>query len=97
FKTTIDNSEMICIYGLSIGSTDSYYWKIIKQRLLRSTSLLIIYQYEKNYTNIHLYYTNALIEKTKRKFYVNSNATEEEIKKINDRIIVEINKKLFCV
>lgn len=97
FKTTIDNSEMICIYGLSIGSTDSYYWKIIKQRLLRSTSLLIIYQYEKNYTNIHLYYTNALIEKTKRKFYVNSNATEEEIKKINDRVIVEINKKLFCL
>ena len=97
FKDMIYNSEIICLYGLSIGCTDSYYWKIIKLKLLNSNSLLIIYRYKANFDYRHIFYTNNLIEETKKIFFENSDASEDEIKKINERIIVEINRKLFCL
>ena len=34
FKDIINQSELICTYGLSLGASDAQYWEVIKQKLL---------------------------------------------------------------
>lgn len=95
FTSLINETEIICTYGLSIGKTDAYYWKIIKERLLKSKSILIIYYYDKTYVNAHISLTNRITNQVKSKFYSNSEATNDEIERIKDRIIIEVNHELF--
>ena len=95
FRDIVNSSQLLCIYGLSIGATDSCYWEIIKKRLLESDVLLIIYSYVSDYRNLHIALSELQRKKIKQTFYKNSNATAEEISKIDDKIIVEINHTLF--
>lgn len=95
FTSLINETEIICTYGLSIGRTDAYYWKIIKERLLKSKSILIIYYYDKTYVNAHISLTNRITNQVKSKFYSNSEATDDEIERIKDRIMIEVNHELF--
>lgn len=95
FVEIINSSELICTYGLSLGATDACYWEEIKKKLLTSNSILIIYQHDSQYTNKHISLTAKYIKDVKKNFYAHSKASEEEIKKIDNRIIVEINHILF--
>lgn len=96
FRNIINNSLIICTYGLSLGSTDSIYWEIIKDRLVKSDAIFIISIYDgdlQKYSDI--YSSNKQSRIIKESFYINSKATKEEKDKINNRIIVEVNHPLF--
>lgn len=95
FQKIINSSSLICMYGLSIGDTDKYYWEIIKQKLFNSNAVLIIYYYKTGFTNMHPGKTNAIRKEVKNLFFKNSNANKSEKEKIENRIIVEINHELF--
>ena len=97
FKEIISQSDLICVYGLSIGATDSNYWEIIKKRLLTNKAILIIYFYDKDFKYNHIKKTNFYIKKVKQFFYNNSNATQEEINLIEEKINVEFNNSLFIL
>jgi hypothetical protein len=47
-KNTIENSDIIVIFGMSIGSTDKHWWEKIAEVLLKAKNKkLIIHLYEK--------------------------------------------------
>lgn len=97
FTQTINGSNVICIYGLSLGATDSTYWEIIKKRLLADFTILVIYSYILGYdqTQKHIVKDKRIREKIKNQFFENSNATDDEKNILKDKIIVEINHPLF--
>lgn len=97
FTQTINGSNVICIYGLSVGATDSTYWEIIKKRLLEDFTILVIYSYIAGYdqTQRHIAKDRRIREKIKNQFFENSNATDDEKNILKDKIIVEINHPLF--
>lgn len=67
FTQTINGSNVICIYGLSVGATDSTYWEIIKKRLLEDFTILVIYSYIAGYdqTQRHIAKDRRIREKIK--------------------------------
>lgn len=97
FTQTINGSNVICIYGLSVGATDSTYWEIIKKRLLEDFTILVIYSYIAGYdqTQRHIAKDRRIREKIRNQFFENSNATDDEKNILKDKIIVEINHPLF--
>lgn len=66
-----------------------------KVKLLESNSMLIIFHYVPDYQNLHVLLTSRYINNIKKTFYENSKASEDEISKIDDKVIVEINHILF--
>lgn len=60
----IDNSNLICLFGVSLGESDNIWWKRIGNRMLRSNARLIDYAYDKDdpqFNNEHI---------GKRRFYM---------------------------
>lgn len=48
-KSKIEHSDIVCIFGMSRGETDSYWWQFILNELLESKNFhLIIFCYEQN-------------------------------------------------
>lgn len=98
FVNIINNSNIICLFGLSIGETDKMYWEYIKKRLLSDNNAkLIIYEYSEEKESTHIVLNEMQLREVKNKFYKNSNATENEIEKINSNILVEIGHDLFKI
>lgn len=92
-KEYIDNSQIICIYGMSIGKTDSFWWNYIANWLKNNNQRhLLIYWKDFNYKNNRLrssYLSN--INMVKNNFISYSNLTEEEKINVISRIHVIIN------
>ena len=91
----IDNSRIICIYGMSLGATDKKWWARIADWLSRSSSnLLLIFQHlesEISSISIGQYVTNKnlVIER----FLSYSNLSEEKKAFLRKRIFVTFNAK----
>lgn len=47
----INNAQLICIYGLSLGKTDGLWWQLIGERLLKGVTL-ILFVFDENNPNI---------------------------------------------
>lgn len=95
----INNANIICVFGSSLGLTDKFWWELICDRLLKENCELIIYQRCPNIEN-NLY--NNLISKEirniKDKFSsLKSNVTKEEIDIIKQNIYVNINSDFFKI
>ena len=44
----IDKSQLICLFGVSMGDTDKYWWETIGKRVRSNNTRIIFYQYEKD-------------------------------------------------
>ncbi len=95
FKEIIENSDIICCYGLSIGETDKEYWKILKNRLLKNDTLLIIYAHDGQNAIEHIREKEKLKKKYMQLFYDGSECTTDEKNIIAEKIIVTINDDIF--
>lgn len=95
FNFIIEKSNIICIYGLSIGASDSLYWKKVKERLLRENIYLIIYAYSQNMVADSIFLKTQERQKVKKQFYKYSGASGNQIQAIENKIIVELNHTIF--
>ena len=95
YKRSIDNTELFIIFGASAGETDSWWWRNIRESLLKenSKSELIIYHYNDD--------INCDKDKVKENFIeacrVENEETEETSKKLKEKIYVisyNDNKKI---
>ncbi len=50
-RKSIENANLICIYGLSLGKTDNHWWEIVGSRLLAGVTV-ILFAYDKGFKNI---------------------------------------------
>ena len=95
-KRLISNANLICLFGSSIGDTDNVWWELIGQRLRESNCRLIIFYYTEDKTPRLMPQKQAIIGRSAIKLFAEkAKLNDEEIKRINDRIIVGVNTAIF--
>ena len=94
-EAAIANSKIICIFGMSLGATDSKWWNnIIRWLKGNSSHHLIIYWYTKNHTNPISIYKRIIEENNARQaLYSHYNLSPNDIENIRSRIHVVLNSK----
>ncbi len=97
----IKNSSVLCIFGMSLGETDSDYWEMVTEWLAEDSSRrLIVFWYDVNSTNLNLSIVQKYTEVTrvKRKVFDYSDWTEEQYAKYEKRIHVVLKpQKMFAL
>lgn len=92
-KMVIDNSRIVCVFGMSIGKTDSFWWSYLTEWLKKDNShKLVIFWYDASYTNMRSRYKYRLTtRKVKKQFVSYSGLTDEEKETLFSQIYVVIN------
>ena len=97
----INNSSIICIFGASLGVSDSDYWEYIAEWLKATDSRhLIIFEFDANIkrTNISYYQQFVRQQAVREKFLDFTDFDETSRKKLRERIHVVINaRNMFVV
>lgn len=92
----INNSNVICVYGTSLGITDRLWWNSILIWLKSNTNnSLIIFPFVEN---LRLVLPSSVINKimnTKDQFFNSAGASEEELQQTKDQIFISIKQVLF--
>ena len=96
----IDKSQIICIFGMSLGVTDKRWWeKIVNWMLTDSNRKLIIYTRTDEHILKRKIPTRIILEREKirRDFWEKGkgNLGEDAFGKLKSRIIVVFNSKIF--
>ncbi|MDE7070744.1 MAG: bacteriophage abortive infection AbiH family protein [Clostridia bacterium] len=93
----IGKADIICIYGMSFGETDKYWWHIIGDRLIKSNAILVIFNVDEVIPSRRSYAQidnkDVIIEK-----FLSHLDIEETVKlNISKRIFVCLNSRMFKV
>lgn len=93
----IDSSNIICLFGLSLGETDGEWWEHINQWLIASEqNHLIIFWYNKaGKDSISILKALEQRQDVQSKLFDYSDFTDEMIKKLEHRVHIVINAKDF--
>lgn len=101
-KSQIENSTIICLYGMSLGKTDKLWWENIGKWLLEQDHQLIIYAYNKALPEIM--YTSGpayrLIDSKREQFISAAGmkfSSDESKYAISQKIHVILNSNIFGI
>lgn len=98
FKTVINKSDLICVYGMSLGETDKKWWDIISTWLCKSTDkVLVILKHEKEYSPRFPHRQDRIIRPIRERFLSFSTLSSEEKQKISEQIYIGINNDVFSM
>lgn len=91
----IENSNIICIFGMSLGDSDSFLWEKIAIHLNNTPNcyLIIFWHTDTPPSNISIYDTLVYKDNIKDLIVNNTAMTKEEIKKVKNQIYVVFNTK----
>ena len=90
----IDDSLIICIFGMSIGETDKMWWQYIAEWLREDQDrMLVIYVRDSKATARYHIFTAQ--KKTYEKFKKNASVPENVWKQIKKQICVKVNANMF--
>lgn len=96
--TVINNSHIICIYGMSIGDTDKKWWEIISGWLEKSENhILVILSHKDNYNKKFIHNQNKHVNEIRHTFLKHSSQSEDIKQRISKRIYIGINNDVFEV
>ena len=92
-KIAIQKANLICLYGLSLGETDLYWWKLITEMLLEKdlVRLIIFYKDQDTIHHVEESTKEAKRREIKNRFISLTKADE----KIKDKIFVEYDSDIF--
>lgn len=93
----IKNADVICVYGLSLGRTDADWWDAIAHTLLSKESKLLYYAYDNEIPPYRVQWINRMKRRWKETFLNSTKLTEEEKKKIFDKIFVVNRPTVFDI
>ena len=95
-KRVIDSSNIICIYGMSIGETDKKWWEYIADWLSKNEKrALVILKYDKQYNKRFPFSQTKLIDAVTDTFLSLSGHANDVNDKIRSRIYVGMNHNVF--
>lgn len=95
---TINASDIICVYGMSIGETDKKWWNLIASWLAKSKNrALVIMNYDKKYTPKFTFYQNRYTDEVVNRFITLSEQPESVVEDIRSRIFVGMNHNVFAM
>jgi len=94
----INNSDIICIYGMSIGETDKKWWELIAEWLSKgSKRVLVILIHENKYDKRFSFMQQRFIQPIIDKFLSFSNLTDDVKAQLESRIYVGVNNDVFAM
>lgn len=89
-ETRINRSQIICVWGMSLGKTDSFWWERIADWLIKDNNRhLILFWYKNRSPNPYTRYVTT--EEAKNSFLSNTKLLQEDKERIKDRIYVVWN------
>lgn len=94
-KKLIDESTIICVYGMALGETDKIWWKnIVNWLVTNSTRHLVIFDYDEEYTMNSQF---AWIKKENT--YINKlgNLSGVSVESVRSRIHLAVHKNIFSI
>ena len=95
FTTKIQQANLICIFGSSIGDTDNMWWKLIGQKLINEIPIIIFTKGEE-LISARIGYKNNRTERKMRKYFLNkTKLSDEEKEKFGNNIYVVIDSPIF--
>ena len=97
-KNLIDQSNIICLFGLSLAETDKTWWRTIGYWLRRnSDSQLVIFNVVNQWNEIHPDEEIENIDAIEEKFCFVAGFSEKERESIADRIHIAFNTDMFKI
>ncbi|WP_412464377.1 AbiH family protein [Flavobacterium mekongense] len=102
YKHTIDDvcvghvqeAQLICVFGSSIGDTDNYWWQLIGEQLRKGCQLVIFTKGEE--ISRRWGYKKAQKEREMKDYFLNkTDLTDDEKLKFQNNIYVGVNTELF--
>lgn len=92
---TINKSDLICIFGMSIGSTDKMWWQYIAKWLQRNEERRLIIFVKGNEISKVEKFAIKFEREMREKFRKNGELDSAVWEQIEDRIYVEVNVDIF--
>lgn len=100
-KGAIKNADMICLYGLSLGETDKYWWNLIKERMIenKELKLIIFYKDEELIPRIERYKKGFKRREIINRFFslTETDVKSEEAIVMEKNILVEYDSNIFDI
>ena len=92
----IRTSDIICIYGMSLGETDKKWWKLLMEWLSgNSRRQLVVYDYDSQYNDVTPYEWMEKEDNIINKFKKYCSDTNINVENLRPRIHISINMNLF--
>jgi hypothetical protein len=93
-KILIENADLICIFGSSLGETDKYWWELIGKRLKNNSKLVIFKKGEEIHRRRS--YKLARTERDVREAFLSKTSlTDDEKSQVADKIYVSVSSIFF--
>lgn len=97
-QNIINNANLICMFGLSIGETDKDWWNIVANSIIKNNSKLLIFTYSKKDINGIFSFDREEIEDDKINSFVDKTSLSDENKeKVKKNIYIAINTNIFGI
>lgn len=92
----IRKSNVICVYGMSLGETDKKWWNYISEWLIRNTNnILVILTHQERYNKRFPFSQRKIIEPIVEKFLSFSELPRDQKEMIRKRIYIGVNNDVF--
>lgn len=90
----INDADLICVFGCSLGETDKFWWKLIAENLKRGIKVIIFFRAEEQ--NKRLGYRVLRVQRAVKKIFLDmSGLNDEEKEKISKNLYMKINAEIF--
>jgi len=96
-KDVLNYSNLICLFGLSIGDTDKIWWEIIGKCLFNNNTSLIIFSRGDEIPAIRRYKMKMKEDSIKDIFLSKTNLTSEQKEYVSANIYVGYNTQIFDI
>lgn len=98
FSDLIKNSNLICIFGSSIGDSDKLWWEMIGKQMIENNAILIVYIKDSEMIPARRSYKRLPKEVNYRNYIVNQlNIPYENVGQVSKHIFISINSDMFNV
>ena len=92
----IKNSTIVCIYGMSVGSTDKKWWKLIMEWLQENSARhLIVLSHEAGSQTVFQW--NRTVKRIRRNLFTYGEVSDDKKKPLESQIHIQTNHDIFSM
>lgn len=94
----ISQADVVCIYGMSMGETDSVWWELVGKWLLEKPhATLVIFSKVEEISARRSYLATNIKEEVKNKFLTQAKIEDKHRSLLAKRIFVSLNSNMFDI
>ena len=94
----VESSDIICVFGMSLGETDKTWWQLLGKWLLnKKSSHLVLFIFEEDYSKIHARKAIGIVDKIKNHFFDMADFPNDKHEEFEQRIHIGLNTDMFKI